>query len=161
MRRDLLSQPPARRGTALVLDEQRRVLLVKRGIEPNKGAWCLPIGFAETGETIAEAALRELHEETGVVGAHPTPHRCRLLDEARSTVICWWSLSRWRSSRAPRRPVTTPTRWPISPSTGYRPLAFASNEKAIRLCADLHRDDWAISDSFQNLENGDRRQDAL
>ena len=34
------------------------------------------------------------------------------------------------------------------------PLAFPSNEKAIRLCADLHRDDWAISDSFQNLENG-------
>jgi len=34
------------------------------------------------------------------------------------------------------------------------PLAFPSNEKAIRLCADLHRDDWAISDSFQNLESG-------
>lgn len=34
------------------------------------------------------------------------------------------------------------------------PLAFPSNEKAIRVCADLHRDDWAISDSFQNLENG-------
>jgi hypothetical protein len=34
------------------------------------------------------------------------------------------------------------------------PLAFPSNEKAIRLCADLHRDDWAIHDSFHRLEEG-------
>ncbi len=34
------------------------------------------------------------------------------------------------------------------------PLAFPSNEKAIRLCADLHRDEWAIHDSFQRLEEG-------
>ena len=34
------------------------------------------------------------------------------------------------------------------------PLAFPHNEKAIRLCADLHRDEWAIHDSFRRLEEG-------
>ena len=50
-------------------------------IPPNEGMWCLPIGFAEMGETIAEAALRELHEETGVVGRVSPPHRRRFVEE--------------------------------------------------------------------------------
>ena len=61
-------QNPLPAAGALVLDDLRRVLLVKRKYPPSEGMWCLPIGFAELGETIAEAALRELHEETGVTG---------------------------------------------------------------------------------------------
>ena len=53
-------------STILVRD--RQVLLVKRGNEPYRGQWCFPSGFAESGESIAEAALRELEEETGVKG---------------------------------------------------------------------------------------------
>jgi 8-oxo-dGTP diphosphatase len=44
------------------------VLLVKRAQEPSKGMWCFPIGFAECGETIQEAAIRELKEESGIDG---------------------------------------------------------------------------------------------
>jgi ADP-ribose pyrophosphatase YjhB (NUDIX family) len=44
------------------------LLLVKRAREPAKGMWCFPIGFAECGESIEEAALRELKEESGVEG---------------------------------------------------------------------------------------------
>jgi len=44
------------------------VLLVKRKYEPHKGDWCMPIGFAELGESIEQAALRELKEESGVEG---------------------------------------------------------------------------------------------
>ncbi len=48
--------------------KEREVLLVKRGNPPYKGKWCLPSGFAETGESIQAAALRELEEETGLQG---------------------------------------------------------------------------------------------
>jgi ADP-ribose pyrophosphatase YjhB (NUDIX family) len=40
-----------------------KVLLCRRAIEPRRGLWTLPAGFMENGETVAEAALRETHEE--------------------------------------------------------------------------------------------------
>ena len=43
-----------------------RVLLAARGRPPLKTLWSLPGGLVEPGETLAEAALRELMEETGI-----------------------------------------------------------------------------------------------
>ncbi|MBZ6076217.1 NUDIX hydrolase [Microvirga puerhi] len=43
-----------------------RVLLASRGKPPGEGLFSLPGGQVEAGETMAEAALRELHEEVGV-----------------------------------------------------------------------------------------------
>lgn len=40
-----------------------RILLCRRAIEPQRGFWTLPAGFMENGETTAEAASRETHEE--------------------------------------------------------------------------------------------------
>lgn len=42
------------------------VLLVRRGAPPRQGEWSLPGGRIEWGERAADAALRELFEETGV-----------------------------------------------------------------------------------------------
>lgn len=42
------------------------VLLIRRGTEPRLNEWSLPGGRIEWGEAAAAAALRELHEETGV-----------------------------------------------------------------------------------------------
>lgn len=42
-----------------------RVLLCKRNIEPRWGKWTLPAGFMELGESTAEGAARETHEEAG------------------------------------------------------------------------------------------------
>lgn len=42
------------------------VLLIRRGTPPRIGEWSLPGGRIESGERAADAALRELREETGV-----------------------------------------------------------------------------------------------
>jgi 8-oxo-dGTP diphosphatase len=52
---------------AVVQDDAGRLLLVRRGREPNRGSWSLPGGRVEPGETPAEAVVREVREETGLV----------------------------------------------------------------------------------------------
>ncbi|HVQ96816.1 MAG TPA: NUDIX domain-containing protein [Mycobacteriales bacterium] len=51
---------------AVVHDEAGRLLLVRRGREPGRGLWSLPGGRLEADETPAEAAVREVREETGL-----------------------------------------------------------------------------------------------
>jgi len=52
----------------VVIDDEEKILLVKRSVEPYIGSWCLPGGFIELEETSEEAAIRELKEETGLTG---------------------------------------------------------------------------------------------
>jgi ADP-ribose pyrophosphatase YjhB (NUDIX family) len=44
-----------------------RALIVQRAQQPNAGRWGFPGGVLELGETVAEGAMRELKEETGIV----------------------------------------------------------------------------------------------
>jgi 8-oxo-dGTP diphosphatase len=44
-----------------------QVLIVQRAQQPNAGRWGFPGGVLELGETVAEGAMRELNEETGIV----------------------------------------------------------------------------------------------
>jgi ADP-ribose pyrophosphatase YjhB (NUDIX family) len=53
-------------AAGVILLEGGRVLLVKRRYDPRAGAWCLPAGFMEAGETPQTTATRELLEETGL-----------------------------------------------------------------------------------------------
>jgi len=49
-----------------ILFQGNRVLLIRRGHEPNRGRWSLPGGKIELGESLAEAIKREFAEETSL-----------------------------------------------------------------------------------------------
>lgn len=46
--------------------DELKILLIERAQEPFKGTWAIPGGFVDMNETPEEAAVRELHEETGL-----------------------------------------------------------------------------------------------
>ncbi len=60
--------PPERPvvGVGVVVWKDGRALLIRRGKSPMRGRWSLPGGRQELGETVREAAVREVREETGV-----------------------------------------------------------------------------------------------
>ena len=53
-------------GVGVVVWRGDNVLLIQRGKPPRIGAWSLPGGAQELGETVRETAVREVREETGV-----------------------------------------------------------------------------------------------
>lgn len=66
----------------VICDNEMRVLLIRRKNEPFKGAYALPGGFVDIGETTEEACRREALEETGItvgdlrlVGVYSDPSR--------------------------------------------------------------------------------------
>ncbi|HYH59563.1 MAG TPA: NUDIX hydrolase [Thermoleophilaceae bacterium] len=99
------------------IERDRRYLILKRNEEPFAGEWDLPGGFVEMGESPADAAIREVAEETGLVvavtgliGAFTSPYgdtgrhtvdiayRCRIeggefqLDREEKSDAAWFGL---------------------------------------------------------------------
>ncbi|MGQ4832916.1 MAG: NUDIX domain-containing protein [Candidatus Asgardarchaeia archaeon] len=64
------------------INEKGEFVLVERSNNPFKGYWALPGGFVEYGETVEQAAIREMKEETGldiclldIIGVYSNPNR--------------------------------------------------------------------------------------
>ena len=66
---DPSSRNPVLAVAAVIWNDQREVLLIRRTKEPRKGQWSLPGGKVEFGESIEDAARREVLEETGLTVA--------------------------------------------------------------------------------------------
>jgi len=137
-------------ASALVVNEARELLLVRRARDPYKGMWCMPVGFAEVGETIAEAALRELVEEAGVegeivclvdAGSHENPVYGDLL------IVTFEVRAR----------AGTPCAGDDADEVGWFPvrnvprLAFDAQARALERYVEAHAEEWRIVDSMRTL----------
>jgi 8-oxo-dGTP diphosphatase len=77
-----LPKTPALTVDCVITDPDGRVLLIRRKNEPFKGAFALPGGFVDIGETVEAGCRREVREETGLevtdlelVGIYSEPGR--------------------------------------------------------------------------------------
>jgi len=72
MKKDIIppkKEYPSRPVVAVgaIVFRDNRVLLVRRGQPPSRDLWAIPGGRVEIGETLQEAAEREILEETGII----------------------------------------------------------------------------------------------
>jgi len=61
------SERPIIAVAALIINQNKEIVLIRRGVEPGKGLWSIPGGAVELGETLIEALKREIREETGLL----------------------------------------------------------------------------------------------
>lgn len=130
-----------------ILVKDRKVLLVRRANEPYLGQWCLPSGFAESGELIADAALRELEEETGIKG------RIVHLQDVDSNSNYYYGDLLFLTFEV-EQVTGEPRAGDDAAEVKYfaldrlPTLAFPANNKALQSYIEDKKDYWAIVDSF-------------
>jgi len=127
---------PRPTGTAIILDEEDRFLVIRRARPPQEGWWDLPGGFCDGWEHPRDAAVREAREELGVelrlgafVGMWIGTYDFQ--DEPLPVLDCFWL-----ATLAPGAAITldpaegTALDWvPLSDPPA---LAFSTMESAIR-----------------------------
>ncbi len=59
---------PIPAAACLIVNDEGKIVVIKRKYEPNPGEWALPSGYIELDQTAEEAAIAEMQEETGLDG---------------------------------------------------------------------------------------------
>lgn len=132
-----------------ILEYERCILLVKRDRPPSKGLWCLPTGFAEAGESIEQAALRELEEETGIKGKIV---KLQDVDSYKSKfygdlLFLTFVVEQSSGKLCAGDDCSQAKFWPANK---LPPLAFRSNKRALDAYIKSRKDHWAIFDSIEH-----------
>jgi 8-oxo-dGTP diphosphatase len=131
-----------------ILEDSRSILLVKRDRPPSRGLWCLPTGFAEAGESIEQAALRELEEETGIKGKivklqDVDSYKSRFYGDL---LFLTFVVEQSGGKLCAGDDCSQARFWPVNK---LPPLAFRSNKRALDAYIKSRRDYWAIFDSIE------------
>lgn len=97
---------------AIVFAEDR-MLLMRRGLPPYAGSWAPPGGFAEAGESLETAAVRELYEEVGVKidRAQMVPHAMLSMPALNQVCLCFIAMLERVVPLTPRPPEALDARW--------------------------------------------------
>jgi len=131
---------PAPTATAVIEDAEGRVLLGRRGIEPDKGLWDLPGGFVDEGEHPLDALQRELREEASLE-IEPEEFLGVWMDRyggdapAVSTLNLYWTARITGGSMRAADDVAE-LRWFPPDEIPWDELAFQTNRKVLRAWLD-------------------------
>ena len=119
-------------AAGVILEREGRVLMVKRRYAPRAGAWCLPAGFMEYGETPEHCAVREMEEETGLLvrltglfGVYAG------LDDPRARAVLILYTARREGGRLRAGDDAQAAKW-FGPARPPRAIAFAAHRQALQ-----------------------------
>lgn len=134
----------------IVANEERELLLVKRAQEPAKDMWCFPIGFAESGESIEDAAMRELKEEAGIDGkiVQIVDVTSEENDVYGDVLVVSFEAEHVSGIASGGDDAVDARYFPIA---NLPKLAFPSQDKALAKFIAAKKDTWSMTDSFQLL----------
>jgi ADP-ribose pyrophosphatase YjhB (NUDIX family) len=96
-----------------VVFAENRMLLIRRGVPPYVGLWAPPGGFAEAGESLETAAVRELDEEVGIKidRVQMVPHGMLSLPTMNQVCLCFIAMLERVLPLTPRPPEVLEARW--------------------------------------------------
>lgn len=110
-------------------DGRLQVLLIRRSAEPFRGAWSLPGGLLGPRETLDQAAVRKLEDETGVADVFLEQlYTFSNLDGRGSVAVAYFALVDIRQAHLARRRTWPPAWFPVAALPS--PLAF-ENDRVI------------------------------
>ncbi len=110
-------------GVGVAIVDEGKILLVQRANDPGKGLWAVPGGKVDHGETLREAAVREVLEETGLdvevsdvvwAGEHISDHGHIVLIDFLGTVRGGSLQAADDADRAEWVPVADATGYPLT-----------------------------------------------
>jgi ADP-ribose pyrophosphatase YjhB (NUDIX family) len=140
-----------------ILPYGRSILLVKRGREPHKGQWCLPTGFAESGERVEDALLRELAEETGIqANITGLVHVDSVVDYYYGDLL--FLTFEVEQTGGILKPGDDSVAVKFVALDNLPPLAFSANNQAVKAYIKSKSEYWAIVDSFTRATAPDQSE---